>query len=150
MTETVIKPFQSRAGNLVVMGLLYKLATPARYIVTIVGTQYTVKILRRYGYMDPVPEGDSIRNLMKEGRQQVKDKVDDKKEKLKDKAAEMKEKYEAKKDSVKGKIAEKKEKMRDMKENFEDKSEKLKDKAQDLSEHLEKGKIKHAVTDTAK
>ena len=80
-SDTVIKPFKSSGvGHLAVAYLLYKLATPARYAVTIGGTQLTTKMLRNYGYMKVVPKGDSLRQLMKDGRVQIKEKTDNLKE----------------------------------------------------------------------
>ena len=60
-------------GHIAVAYLLYKLATPARYTVTIVGTQMTVKQLRNMGYLEPIKKEDSLRSLFKEGRSQVKE-----------------------------------------------------------------------------
>ena len=84
--ETVVKAFSNPAiGDVAVAYLLYKIATPARYAVTIGGTHWTVRQLRRLGYMNPVPQGDSIRSLMKEGRTQMKDRAEDVRDKIKEK-----------------------------------------------------------------
>jgi hypothetical protein len=82
-------------GNAAVAYLFYKIATPARYTVTIGGTHLAVKYLRRWGYMDPVPESDSLRSLVKDGKIQVKakyDKYHDKMENIKDEQKEMRSK----------------------------------------------------------
>lgn len=104
-SEKIIQQFQSSGlGNIAVAYLLYKLATPARYTVTIGGTQGMVRILQRFGYMKPVPEGDSLRALMKEGREQVKDKISDRKEEWKDKADDIKDKLKDKREDMKDKV----------------------------------------------
>ncbi len=89
--ETVLNFYRKPGiGNAAVAYLLYKIATPARYTVTIGGTQMSVKLLRKAGYMERVPEGSSIRELVKDSREQFKDKYDDMKVDIKDKYGEAK------------------------------------------------------------
>ena len=114
VSDTLIKPFRNPyAGNAAVAYLLYKLATPARYTVTIGGTQLTVMWLRRIGYMDPVSKEDSLRSFVKEGsakmkekREEIKDQMIERREEIKDqmkeKRDELKEKREDLKDKLKG------------------------------------------------
>lgn len=72
--ETIINALgKPGIGHIAVAYLLYKLATPARYTVTVVGTQLTVKKLRQMGYMQPVRPEDSIRSLLKAGRSQFQE-----------------------------------------------------------------------------
>ena len=81
-TETILKPFKSSGvGNAAVAYLLYKLATPARYTVTIGGTQVVVKFLRRTGYMKHPSKEDSLRNLYKDSKEQFKERTDSIREK---------------------------------------------------------------------
>ena len=125
MGESVLKAFSNPTlGDVAVAYLLYKIATPARYTVTIAGTHWTVKQLRRLGYMRPVPTGDSIRNLMKDGREQMKDKVGDLKEDMKGKAGSMKDRA----DDVKGKL----------KDRADDVKGKLKEKTKDRVDSMKK------------
>ena len=120
--ERILTPFRSSdVGNIAVAYLLYKVATPARYTVTIAGTQATVKQLRRLGYMKPVPEGDSLRELMKEGRAQVKEKVADRKEEWREKVADRKE-------EIRDKAEDLKEKLKDRKTDIMDRADDIKDK----------------------
>lgn len=73
--ETIIKPFRSpNVGNIAMAYLMYKLATPARYTVTIGGTNMVIRYMRRTGRLDPIPEGDSIRELYKEGKREIRKK----------------------------------------------------------------------------
>ena len=130
VSKVIIKPLtMPGVGNVAVMYLLYKMATPLRYAVTLGGTQFTVKQLTKGGYIKPPPEKDRLRNLMKDkygnmkddmrdgirdkrseigqrvkdSRVQLKDKVSDMADDVKDK---MKNKVSDMKDDVKGKFNE--------------------------------------------
>lgn len=111
-SETVIKPFQSSGlGNFAGAYLLYKIATPARYTVTVVGTQLSARQLRRWGYLHPVPPGDNIKNLMSESKVKVRDRYDhlkddvkDFKGKVEDLRSDVKERAEEFRGEMKGKI----------------------------------------------
>ena len=82
-SETILKPFRSSGiGDIAVAYLLYKLATPARYTVTIVGTQQAAKYLKTTGYIQPIPKGDTIKELMKEGSRHVQHTVKKRSEKV--------------------------------------------------------------------
>ncbi|KAK3576372.1 hypothetical protein CHS0354_018920 [Potamilus streckersoni] len=73
-SETVIKPFRSSGlGIVAVAYLMYKLATPARYTVTLGGTNLMIRYLRKKGKIQPVPKGDSLRELYKDGRKELKE-----------------------------------------------------------------------------
>ncbi len=97
--QNVIDVFHGAAGNLAVAYLMYKLATPARYTVTVGGTYLTVKYLRKWGYMAPIPEGDKLRDLAKDSRKQVKERYGEMKEDMKERIADQKEKITRKKKS---------------------------------------------------
>ena len=109
--ETVLKAFSNPAiGDVAVAYLLYKIATPARYAVTIGGTHWTVRQLRRLGYMPPVPQGDSIRSLMKEGRSHMKEKASTMKDRAEDVRDKIKEKTKDHVDSMRDNMQKKKQK----------------------------------------
>jgi hypothetical protein len=68
-SETIVHFYtMPGVGNAAVAYLFYKLATPLRYPVTIAGTHWAVKLLRKWGYMPPVARENSIRSLVSEGR----------------------------------------------------------------------------------
>ena len=82
--DTVMSPFLvPGVGNAAVIYLMYKLASPARYAVTIAGTQLAVRFLRHRGYLRVgLPEAsgrktDSLRSIVSDGRAKVKDKIED-------------------------------------------------------------------------
>lgn len=81
-SDAVMSPFLvPGVGKVAVMYLMYKLASPARYAVTIAGTQLAVRFLRRHGYFK-VPatvngKPESLRSIVSEGRAKVKDRMED-------------------------------------------------------------------------
>ncbi|CAL1533270.1 unnamed protein product [Lymnaea stagnalis] len=73
VSEKVISPFRSGGlGFVAVAYLLYKLATPARYAVTIGGTNLVIRYLRKEGKLKQIPKEDSLRSLYKEGKEDLK------------------------------------------------------------------------------
>lgn len=53
--EKLVKALKSTAGNAAVAYLLYKVASPVRYAMTLGGTHVTVQLLRRLGYLRTPP-----------------------------------------------------------------------------------------------
>jgi hypothetical protein len=73
-SEKIIAPFtKPGVGHAAVTYLMYKLATPARYTVTIGGTHLAVRYLRRLGYLPPIPPNERIRSLVKEKFDDIKE-----------------------------------------------------------------------------
>lgn len=73
-SERIILPFTKPGVELAaVTYLLYKLATPLRYTVTIGGTHLSVKYLRRWGYLPPIASSDTIRSMVKTKIGEVRD-----------------------------------------------------------------------------
>lgn len=76
VSEIIISPFKKTGlGTLAIAYLMYKVISPLRYIITIVGTQFIVKILRQRGYMKPVAESEKVRELLKEGIRETRDEI---------------------------------------------------------------------------
>lgn len=80
--DTVVSPFLvPGVGKAAVIYLMYKLASPARYAVTIAGTQLAVRFLRHRGYLrvpeTPGGKPDSLRSIVSDGRAKVKDRMED-------------------------------------------------------------------------
>ena len=87
LPPTVISPFKHAGlGDIAVMYLLYKLATPIRYTVTLGGTNLAIRYLKSIGYIEPVAPEDSIRGLMRDGSDMLKERrselVEQSKEKM--------------------------------------------------------------------
>jgi len=73
-SERIIAPFMKpTVGYAAVTYLLYKLATPLRYTVTIGGTHLSVKYLRHWGYLPPIASTDTIRSMVKTKIGEVRD-----------------------------------------------------------------------------
>ena len=64
---------QSGVGYFAIAYLMYKLASPVRYMVTLAGTRFAVGYLRQHGYMKAIPEKNTLGSLFKEGRVKMKD-----------------------------------------------------------------------------
>ncbi|XP_075600629.1 protein FAM210A [Balearica regulorum gibbericeps] len=95
----------SQSGNALTAYALYKIATPARYTVTLGGTSITVKYLRKSGYMSTPPP---VKEYLQDRMEETKDKITEKMEETKDKITE---KMEETKDKITEKIQETKDKV---------------------------------------
>lgn len=69
--EKVINTYKL-GGDFALTVLFVKLATPARYTVTLLGTHYTVKFLRRSGRMQPLAQEDTLSSMYKEGSDNIR------------------------------------------------------------------------------
>lgn len=68
----------SQSGNALTAYAMYKIATPARYAVTLGGTSFTVKYLRNKGYMStPPPMKDYLQDRMEETRELFTEKMEE-------------------------------------------------------------------------
>lgn len=75
-----------------------KIATPARYTVTLGGTSFTVKYLRSQGYMStPPPVKEYLQDRMEETKELITEKMEETKDRLTEKLQETKEKVSLKK-----------------------------------------------------
>ncbi|XP_053402072.1 uncharacterized protein C18orf19 homolog A-like [Mercenaria mercenaria] len=73
LPDKVINPFRnSSLGDIALAYLMYKLATPARYTVTLAGTNYAIKYLRKVGKMQPKNKNASFRVLAKDSRTELR------------------------------------------------------------------------------
>lgn len=71
MGEACLKPLRnSKLGYIAVASAMYKLATPARYMVTLGGTTFSVNYLTKRGLIKPMPSGKEIKTMLqrKQGR----------------------------------------------------------------------------------
>ncbi|XKL69407.1 hypothetical protein PGB90_007176 [Kerria lacca] len=69
----------STIGYIAISYALYKIATPIRYTVTLGGTTLTIKYLKDYGYIKPIPPPNKLKEIIHE----KKDILIEKKENLK-------------------------------------------------------------------
>ena len=72
-SEIIVSKFRSsHLGDIAAAYLCYKLLTPARYTVTLGGTNFTIKYLQRQGKMPKATERERLKDLVKDGRQELK------------------------------------------------------------------------------
>ncbi|KAM4841357.1 protein FAM210A isoform 1-T2 [Thomomys bottae] len=88
----------SQSGNALTAYAMFKIATPARYTVTLGGTSFTVKYLRSRGYMStPPPVKEYLQDRMEETKELITEKMEETKDRLTEKLQETKEKVSLKK-----------------------------------------------------
>ncbi|XP_072460264.1 protein FAM210A [Notamacropus eugenii] len=88
----------SQSGNALTAYALFKIATPARYTVTLGGTSITLKYLRSHGYMStPPPVKEYFQDRMEETKELITEKMEETKDRLTEKLHETKEKVSFKK-----------------------------------------------------
>lgn len=72
-------------GHIAIAYVLYKIATPARYTVTLGGTTYAIKYLSRFGYIKPMPSKQELKQLYQDQKAKTKQIYEDQKAKFKQK-----------------------------------------------------------------
>lgn len=135
-SEAIIgKLRDSTLGHWAIAYLLYKIASPARYAVTLGGTTYAINILSSRGIIKPLPSRNEL-------VQMYKDKKDDIQQKIEDKKLDIQQKLE----ETKLKMEETKEKVSDKREEL---IQKFEDTKQDIQQKLEETKqdLQHRVTE---
>ncbi|XP_030068437.1 protein FAM210A [Microcaecilia unicolor] len=81
----------SQSGNALTAYAMYKIATPARYTVTLGGTSISVKYLRKYGYLStPPPMKDYLQDRMEETKERITEKMEETRDKFSGKMEETK------------------------------------------------------------
>ncbi|EEC18349.1 hypothetical protein ISCGN_000162 [Ixodes scapularis] len=67
LPETVISPLRkSGLGYIAAASAMYKLATPARYTVTLGATSVTIRLLVKRGLIKPMPSSDQLRQMLRD------------------------------------------------------------------------------------
>ncbi|KAF0297575.1 Protein FAM210A [Amphibalanus amphitrite] len=84
----------SAAGHIAVAYALYKLATPARYTVTLGGTTYSIKFLSERGYIKPVPSRQEMRDMYQDRRDEFREQSREWREKYMERRREWREKFQ--------------------------------------------------------
>lgn len=104
----------SSSGYALTAYAMYKLATPARYTVTLGGTSFSVKYLRRHGYFStPPPVKDYLQDRMEETKEKLTEKMEVTKERLTEKMEETKDRFSEKMEETKDKFSEKLQETKD-------------------------------------
>lgn len=137
MSETIISKLRdSSLGHWAVAYLCYKIASPARYTVTLAGTTYTINVLSNRGIIKPMPTRGQLVQMYQDKKDNIHQKIEDKKhdfqqtkdnfhQRVTDKKDEFYQKFEDKKQDIQMKIEEKKQ---DIQQKVADKKQELEDK----------------------
>ncbi|XP_048849460.1 uncharacterized protein C18orf19 homolog A [Brienomyrus brachyistius] len=97
---------KSQSGYAITAYAMYKIATPARYTVTLAGTSLSVKYLRKHGYMStPPPVKEYIQDKMEETRERFSEKMEETKERISGRMEETKDKFSEKLQQTKDKVS---------------------------------------------
>ncbi|XP_065149182.1 uncharacterized protein C18orf19 homolog A [Paramisgurnus dabryanus] len=101
--DKVVKLLEnSQSGYALTAYAMYKIATPARYTVTLGGTSLSVKYLRRHGYMSTPPP---VKEYLQEKMEETKGRISGKMEETKDRLSERKDKFSEKLQETKDKVS---------------------------------------------
>uniref|UniRef100_A0A182NKY5 DUF1279 domain-containing protein n=1 Tax=Anopheles dirus TaxID=7168 RepID=A0A182NKY5_9DIPT len=93
VSEALINPVRdSSLGHIAVAYLLYKIATPARYTVTLGGTTISIKYLEQWGYIKPIPSKERLVQMYKDKKENIQEKIAEKKQDFKDRKQQLTEK----------------------------------------------------------
>lgn len=105
ISETIISKLRdSSLGHWAIAYILYKIATPARYTVTLGGTTYAINILSSKGIIKPLPSRTELVQMYKDKREDIQQKIEDRKQVVADKKEELFQKFEDKKQEIGEKI----------------------------------------------
>uniref|UniRef100_A0A6P7HGZ0 Uncharacterized protein C18orf19 homolog A-like n=1 Tax=Diabrotica virgifera virgifera TaxID=50390 RepID=A0A6P7HGZ0_DIAVI len=105
VSEKVLNPLRdSSMGYLAVAYACYKIATPARYTVTLGGTTISINYLKKWGYIKPVPSAERMKEIYQEKKENitktVREGIKEKKETFMDSFHETTEGIKEKKDNL--------------------------------------------------
>lgn len=104
----------SSSGYALTAYAMYKIATPARYTVTLGGTSLSVQYLRKHGYLStPPPVKEYIQDKMEETKEKLTEKMEETKERFSEKMEETKERFSEKMEETKDKLSEKLQETKD-------------------------------------
>uniref|UniRef100_W5LBY1 Family with sequence similarity 210 member Aa n=1 Tax=Astyanax mexicanus TaxID=7994 RepID=W5LBY1_ASTMX len=116
----------SQSGYALTAYAMYKIATPARYTITLGGTSLSVKYLRKHGYMStPPPVKEYFQEKMEETKERISEKMEETKERISEKMEETKERFSGKMEETKDRFSER---MEETKDKFSGKIQETKDK----------------------
>nr|XP_046194344.1 uncharacterized protein C18orf19 homolog B-like [Oncorhynchus gorbuscha]XP_046194345.1 uncharacterized protein C18orf19 homolog B-like [Oncorhynchus gorbuscha] len=119
----------SSGGYALTAYAMYKIATPARYTVTLGGTSFSVQYLRKHGYFStPPPVKEYLQDRMDETREKLTEKMEETKELFSEKMEETKELLSEKMEDTKERLSGISEKMEETKERFSEKMEETKER----------------------
>ncbi|XP_059411420.1 uncharacterized protein C18orf19 homolog A-like [Carassius carassius] len=100
----LLENFQS--GYALTAYTMFKIATPARYTVTLGGTSLSVKYLRKHGYMStPPPVKEYLQEKMEETKERIFGKMEETKDRISERIEETSMKFTEKLQETKDKVS---------------------------------------------
>ncbi|KAK4327229.1 hypothetical protein Pmani_002285 [Petrolisthes manimaculis] len=147
--EKILSHLQnSNAGYYAIAYAMYKIATPARYTITLGGTTISINYLKKHGYIKPVPSPEQLKEMYEDKREEFIEKKEEIVEKYQEKRDEIVDRYQERKEEIVGKYQEKKgelkervaEKKEELREKVAEKKEELKDKLEERKEKFEQAR----------
>lgn len=121
-------------GYIAVAYALYKIATPARYTVTLGGTTISINYLKKWGYIKPVPSKERMKEIFQEQKdtlaksmKETKEGIMDKKDNLMESLKETKEGIIEKKDHLVQSVSKTTKSMAEKKSDIKKQVSKIKD-----------------------
>uniref|UniRef100_A0A1A7YKS0 Family with sequence similarity 210, member A n=1 Tax=Iconisemion striatum TaxID=60296 RepID=A0A1A7YKS0_9TELE len=104
----------SSSGYALTAYAIYKIATPARYAVTLGGTSLSVQYLRKHGYLStPPPVKEYFQDKMEETKEKLTEKMEETRDRFTEKMEETKERISEKMEETKDKLSEKLQETKD-------------------------------------
>ncbi|XP_019532425.3 uncharacterized protein C18orf19 homolog A [Aedes albopictus] len=90
VSQKLIDPVRdSSLGHIAVAYLLYKIATPARYTVTLGGTTLSIKYLVQWGYIKPMPSKAKLVQMYKDKKENLQERIAEKKQDFHDRKQQL-------------------------------------------------------------
>ncbi|KAF2366673.1 protein of unknown function DUF1279 [Trinorchestia longiramus] len=127
----------SNAGYYAIAYAMYKVATPARYTVTLGCTTFSINYLKNKGHIKPVPSKEELREMYQ-----------DKKDEMIERKDEMMEKFEERREELRGRLEDRRNEMaekhqafrqrfetgtKEMRSRIEGRKDEMKDKLEQLN-----------------
>ncbi|XP_062384715.1 uncharacterized protein C18orf19 homolog A [Sardina pilchardus] len=104
----------SQSGYALTAYAMYKIATPARYTVTLGGTSISVKYLRMHGYLStPPPVKEYLQEKMEETKERLSEKMEETKDRFSEKMEETKDRFSERMEETKEKFSERLQETKD-------------------------------------
>lgn len=136
--EKIMSHLQSsNAGYYAIAYAMYKIATPARYTVTVGGTTISINYLKKRGYIKPVPSSEQLKEMYEGKREEFIEKKDEIVEKYQERKGEIVDRYQEKREEFRDKYQETRE---DIKERYQEKREEFKGKVTEKRDEF-KGRL---------
>ncbi|KAM9415985.1 uncharacterized protein C18orf19 homolog A isoform 1-T2 [Salvelinus alpinus] len=113
--EKLVKLLEhSQSGYALTAYAMYKIATPARYTVTLGGTSLSIRYLRKHGHMTtPPPVKEYLQDKMEETRERLSEKMEETKDRFSEKMEETRDRLSGRIGDNKDKLAEKLQETKD-------------------------------------